>query len=77
MTKLERPAIQNKCNLFLHQLRFVKPEITAANLIALGIPPGPKIGELMKRLLTARLDKKVRNREEELRLLKRWTNKGR
>ncbi len=76
MTKLEPPTIQKKCNLFLHQLRFVKPETTAADLIALGIPPGPKIGQLMKRLLTARLDKKVQTRQEELRLLKRWTNKG-
>lgn len=76
MMKLEKRAIQKKCRLFYHQLRFIKPETSAASLINCGIPPGPEIGRLLRRLHNARLDKKVHTREEEIKLLKRWIGKG-
>lgn len=76
LIKLEQGVIRRKCSLFYHQLRDIKPETTAAELIELGIPPGPKLGGVLQRLYEARLDRKATTKEEELQLVKRWKIKG-
>ncbi|MGQ9677851.1 MAG: CCA tRNA nucleotidyltransferase [bacterium] len=76
LIKLERGVIRNKCSLFQARLRYIKPETTAVELMAMGIPPGPALGALLKRLHEARLDEKVNTKKEELQLLKRWKIEG-
>ena len=41
---------------YLKRLRHVRPLLTANDLLALGVPPGPLFGEVLRRLRSARLD---------------------
>jgi tRNA nucleotidyltransferase (CCA-adding enzyme) len=58
-------AIQN----FWRSWRFVRPVINGNDLLVMGIKPGPEIGRLLDRLLTARLDGEVRDEAAEGALL--------
>lgn len=52
--------------LFLDQLRHIKPILNGAELLALGVPQGPRIGELLNHLLIARLDQTIKTRQDEI-----------
>ncbi|MBI2830117.1 MAG: CCA tRNA nucleotidyltransferase [Chloroflexi bacterium] len=58
--------------LFMDELRFVKPALKGDELIKLGVPAGPKLREVLQGLLDARLDGEVENRQEEISQVKRW-----
>jgi tRNA nucleotidyltransferase (CCA-adding enzyme) len=51
---------------WLRELRQVRSEITGGDLLAAGVPPGPAIGIGLRAARAARLDGRVRDREEEL-----------
>jgi tRNA nucleotidyltransferase (CCA-adding enzyme) len=46
--------------------RYVKPTLDGRALQRLGVPRGPLVGEAMRALRTARLDGRVRTREQEI-----------
>ncbi len=48
-----------------------RPHLTGDDLIALGIPPGPAIGEILTRLRAARLDRETAAPEDERRLARK------
>lgn len=50
---------------FQMKWRAVKPHLTGDDLLALGVPQGPKIGALLQELLNARLDDVIVTREGE------------
>jgi len=50
---------------FLSKLRYIRPLLTGNDLKKLGVPPGPRIKEILERLHEARLDGKVRTKKEE------------
>ena len=54
---------------FLHELRHIKPHLTGRDLITLGIPNGPSIGNILESLLHARLDGVVKTRNDELEMV--------
>jgi len=56
--------------LYVDKLRTVKPLLTGDDLIRLGVPQGPRIKEVLGRLLEARLDGRAMTREDEERLVK-------
>ena len=58
--------------LFLEKLRHIKPVLGGKDLIELGVPQGPDIGEMLARLRSARLDGAVTSRSEEVALMKSW-----
>lgn len=64
-------VIRKHLALFISQLRYVKPALNGNDLIRMGIPPGSQIKEVLERLLEARLDGKVRNKQDETELVKR------
>ena len=51
---------------FIETIRFEKPEITGDDLMDVGVPEGPIIGQLLDLVTRARLDRKVNSRTEEL-----------
>ena len=53
-------------SLFLTRLREEKVDISGADLMLLGETPGPIFGQALRDTLKARLDGKVKNRDEEL-----------
>lgn len=52
--------------LYLDELRCIKPILNGEDLLALGVPQGPRIGELLDELLEARLDGQVETRRDEM-----------
>jgi len=56
-------------SLFLDELRYVKPHLSGDDLAELGIRPGPEVGEMLRKLLKARLDGETKTREEEEKLV--------
>ena len=56
---------------FLEGQRFVRPLLSGNDLIALGVPQGPKIGEILRRIRDARLEGKVTTRDDERALVLR------
>ena len=59
------PRAAERLRLFLDELRHVRPILGGHDLLAMGAPQGPRVGELLNALLDARLDGLVATREEE------------
>ncbi len=58
--------LQRNLKLFLDTLRYVKTSLSGNDLLKMGLPEGPKLGSILKELLAARLDGKIRSRAEEI-----------
>jgi tRNA nucleotidyltransferase (CCA-adding enzyme) len=54
----------------------MRPELCGEDLKELGFEPGPRFKEILERLLAARLDGEVSDREEEMALVKREFGAG-
>ena len=52
------------------------PLVTGDDLQALGIPPGPDYGPLLRRIRAAQLDGDVRGRADALAMARKWTVEG-
>jgi tRNA nucleotidyltransferase (CCA-adding enzyme) len=61
----DSPIAYKNIRLYLDKLRYIKPILSGNDLIKLGIPQGPRIKELLNKLLDARLDGKVKTRRDE------------
>jgi tRNA nucleotidyltransferase (CCA-adding enzyme) len=55
--------------LYLNKLRYVKPILDGEDLKKMGIPAGPKIGDILNELQKAKLDGEVRTRKDEEKLV--------
>ena len=53
---------------YLRRWRHARPLLDGHALQALGVPPGPRLGEVLRRLKAAKLDGEVRTRRDEERL---------
>ena len=60
-----RPRAAERMRLYFGELRHVRPMLDGNDLLALGVPQGPRVGEILAALLDARLDGLVSTREEE------------
>lgn len=58
---------------FLAEGRGHRPILTGDDLLALGVPKGPAVGALLDRLRDARLDGTVTTRDEEIAVVKSWS----
>lgn len=58
-----------RMKLYLNELRHIKPILNGKDILALGVPQGPRIGELLNDLLTARLDQNLKTREDEMKFV--------
>jgi tRNA nucleotidyltransferase (CCA-adding enzyme) len=65
MAKAKQEKAKKYISLYLTQLRTIKVQLTGNDIKKMGIPPGPRYKKLLAELLDAKLDGKVRNREEE------------
>ena len=57
--------VSRRLELYLTRLRQIAPELNGDDLIALGVQPGPMIGQLLKSILAALLNGEIRTRGEE------------
>ncbi len=53
---------------YAEEWRFVRPEVSGVELLAMGVAQGPGVGKILEGLREARLDGRVKNKEEELAL---------
>ena len=65
-------AAAQRLTLYLTELRHVKPMLNGTDLIALGVPQGPRIGELLFDLLECRLDRKIQSRQDEINFIQSY-----
>jgi tRNA nucleotidyltransferase (CCA-adding enzyme) len=57
---------------FLAEGRTTQPFLGGDDLLALGVAPGPRIGQLLDRLRDRRLDRATATRDQELALVRKW-----
>lgn len=62
--------IRRFVSLYLTKLRGITPLLDGDDLLGLGLQPGPGFGKVKERLLQARLNGEVENREDELALVR-------
>jgi len=69
------PVAHQHIQTFLTKHRYVKSSLTGDDLSKMGIAPGPRMKEILKRLHEAKLDGKVTSKKDEERLVKGWVSK--
>lgn len=74
MAKAKQDAVKRYVSLFLTRLWNVKVALSGDDLNKMGIPPGPRYKRILSRLLDAKLDGKVKNREEEIEFVKKMSS---
>jgi tRNA nucleotidyltransferase (CCA-adding enzyme) len=68
----ESPIASQHLHLYLTKLRSVKPILNGEDLKKMGIPAGPKIGEVLSALHKAKLNGEVGTRKDEERSVQNW-----
>ena len=61
----DEPLVHQRLDLYLAELRHVRTQLKGDDLMALGVPEGPLVGELLEKLLMARLEGLLSTREDE------------
>ena len=69
MAKTTQMTTRRYISLYFTQLKDIKPMLRGADLIQMGIKPGPSIKKTLDDLLKARLDEEVITRQEEMEYL--------
>jgi tRNA nucleotidyltransferase (CCA-adding enzyme) len=62
----EDERARDVCFAYLREWRRVKPLLNGDDLLALGVQPGPAIGDTLRQLRRARLEGRVHTREDEI-----------
>ena len=61
----ETPVVTMRFEDFLARIRHIKAKLDGDDLIAMGVPRGPMIGELLEELLDGRVDGYIASKEQE------------
>jgi len=67
--------IRQHIQTYLTKLCYVKPALTGNDLQKLGIPPGPRMKEILQKLHEARLDGKATSKQGESELVRGWVDR--
>jgi len=65
---LARPGapLRRMIRLYLEHLEKVEIELSGADLVEMGVPPGPEIGRALEAILERKLDGTIKTRQDEL-----------
>ena len=66
----EGGAVAQACEAYLTRWRRVRPLLRGNDLLALGVAPGPPVGDMLALLRRARLESRVATRDDELALVR-------
>jgi tRNA nucleotidyltransferase (CCA-adding enzyme) len=69
--------VQERLHLYLDRWRHVRTSLDGNALQKLGVPSGPRLGEILKALHEAKLDGKIGSIKDETELVRRWLSQGR
>ena len=70
------PQITATLSRYLDEWRLVSPALTGDDLLAMGVPPGVKIGETLRELKAAKLDGLVSSEADERALVQQIVSRG-
>ena len=70
------PTVRERLLDYLTKARLERPHLTGDDLLALGLPSGPQLGEILRRLRKARLDGEATTREDEEHLARQLIAEG-
>ena len=62
------PVVSAALRRYADEWRYVRPRLSGETLLEMGATQGPEVGEIMSRLLTARLDGEAATEEDEMAL---------
>ncbi len=68
--------LHQRLHLYLNKLRYIKTSLNGMALQQMGVPAGPRLGEILRQLHDAKLDQKAKTREEEVELVRLWLSQG-
>lgn len=71
----EDKDIEEKINLYLNELQYIKINTTGKDLIKTGLTPGPLFGEILRELLEAKINQEIITPEEEQKYIRRFIHK--
>jgi tRNA nucleotidyltransferase (CCA-adding enzyme) len=63
-------VIRRRCRDYIESAHTLKPLLRGDDVIALGVPRGPDVGDVLRRLRTAKLDGEVKTRRDEERFVR-------
>jgi tRNA nucleotidyltransferase (CCA-adding enzyme) len=66
----ESALVGQRLGQFLNELPGVRPVLNGQDLLEMGVPAGPQLGQILRRLQEARLDRKVKTETDERRLVR-------
>ena len=69
-------TVRERLHLYLNKLRHVRTSLDGEALRQMGMPPGPPLGEMLRILHEARLDGRLKTREEETEFVRLSLAKG-
>jgi tRNA nucleotidyltransferase (CCA-adding enzyme) len=70
-------AARRRIEWFLRRGRAVRPLLSGDDVVALGVPRGPQVGECLAALRRVRLDRAVRTRRDERAFVEAWRSRRR
>jgi tRNA nucleotidyltransferase (CCA-adding enzyme) len=74
---LEPPGtVRRRLRQYLEHWRYRRSALRGRDLQALGVAPGPAMGQMLARLHAARLDGQARDRDDEVRMVRAWQSAG-
>ncbi|MBM3924411.1 MAG: CCA tRNA nucleotidyltransferase [SAR202 cluster bacterium] len=68
----ENPLAKDRLRQYISLYQRMKPVLTGDDLLALGYAPGPKVGQILRRLQISRLEGKTNTKDDEVKLAKAW-----
>ena len=76
MRLFEDPQIAGRLRQYLAEWRLIVAELTGGDLLAMGVPAGPKVGQVLRELNSAKQDGLLHNEEEERALVNQIISRG-
>ena len=73
---IENAATRDRLRRYIDEWRHVRPALSGRDLLRLGVPQGPRVGELLDELKRGRLDGQISSREQEEALVQRRIIEG-
>ena len=65
MAKSGREEITHAISGYFTKLRYIRPELNGRDLIAMGLPPGPKFSKILNKIKELRLNGELKSKNEE------------
>jgi len=72
----DNPTVRDRLLDYLTKARHERPHLTGDDLLAIGVPAGPAVGNILRRLRAAKLDGEVTTKVDEITLVEDSMRRG-